>query len=744
MTIYNIKKYILRTAALALPVLGLGGLSSCEDMMTVDTGDKAYVNAQDTLYSYLGIMRAMQDVAERQVILGEIRGDLVTSTDYTTDTLFAISNFDNPQDRSTYDKPEQQCSMLRVSDYYNVINNCNFYIHNADTSAVKSNIKYMIPEYAQVKAVRAWAYLQLVKNYKEVPFITEPINNLDVIKNFDYSGNLVNKDNLVDKLIEDGLLNFVDTPFPQYGSAADVNGKFGNGFTDIYARLLMIPIRVVLGDLYLLRGGEGDYKQAARYYYEYLQKESTPLYQQYCSAMVYRGEIDYTISNGWGSWGATYTANSSCYDEVISLVPSSANAGLGKMLTRVASIYGYIPSSSQQSSASTSTDDSGNQTTNTDANGNEVFESSGAISVTPTYKRQYAPSNAFTDVANHQTHVRYTAVGNTPNANVTYIPNCDARYKASIQEYNYESETYPLCAKASSNSQFYYTIPTYRKSLIWLRLAEAINRAGYPEFAFAILKDGLNRYTIPTVQADSTRTITTINDYGYYSKSNGESTVYIDTASARSIYYLDENNNLVEFTGNANSWAFNWDRFRVLKHANDGSLYYVTDSTRVQEFNAFLDFTDNHWNSTYGIHAKGGGFGSWSVSASENGRVRTNTSGYNDSIYYDYAKLLLAQGVDVKTADEKDIINAVENIIVDELALETAFEGNRFTDLVRIAEHKNASGFDGTDWLARKIANRGSKAATNSTPAVEAFDAALYAKLKNTNLWYFAMPAWSN
>ena len=91
-------------------------------------------------------------------------------------------------------------------------------------------------------------------------------------------------------------------------------------------------------------------------------------------------------------------------------------------------------------------------------------------------------------------------------------------------------------------------------------------------------------------------------------------------------------------------------------------------------------------------------------------------------------------------ASEADIINAIENVIVDELALETAFEGNRFTDLVRIAEHKNASGFDGTEWLARKIANRGTKAATEESPAVEGFDAALYSKLKNTALWYFSLP----
>ena len=136
----------------------------------------------------------------------------------TTDTRYAISNFHDPADQS--------CSMLQVSDYYNVINNCNFYLHNADTAAVKSNIKFMVPEYAQVKAVRAWAYHQLVKNYKEVPYITEPVSNLGVIDRFDYANNLINKDNLVDKLIADGILQYLDTPYPQYGSASDTYGKW--------------------------------------------------------------------------------------------------------------------------------------------------------------------------------------------------------------------------------------------------------------------------------------------------------------------------------------------------------------------------------------------------------------------------------------------------------------------------------------------------------------------------------------
>ena len=55
-----------------------------------------------------------------------------------------------------------------------------------------------------------------------------------------------------------------------------------------------------------------------------------------------------------------------------------------------------------------------------------------------------------------------------------------------------------------------------------------------------------------------------------------------------------------------------------------------------------------------------------------------------------------------------DTINAVEDIICDEMALELAFEGNRFGDLTRMARHKNQAGLYGSDyggeWLARKLA----------------------------------------
>jgi hypothetical protein len=68
---------------------------------------------------------------------------------------------------------------------------------------------------------------------------------------------------------------------------------------------------------------------------------------------------------------------------------------------------------------------------------------------------------------------------------------------------------------------------------------------------------------------------------------------------------------------------------------------------------------------------------------------------------------LREQGVPVATT-KADSINAVEDLLCDEYALEFAFEGNRWFDLCRLARHKNAAALYGSDygslWLSRKLA----------------------------------------
>ena len=70
------------------------------------------------------------------------------------------------------------------------------------------------------------------------------------------------------------------------------------------------------------------------------------------------------------------------------------------------------------------------------------------------------------------------------------------------------------------------------------------------------------------------------------------------------------------------------------------------------------------------------------------------------------------------TGTLNDTINAMEDIICDEMALELAFEGNRFGDLTRMARHKNRAGLYGSDfgsqWLAKKLAYK--------SPAVSLLD----------------------
>ncbi len=167
-----------------------------------------------------------------------------------------------------------------------------------------------------------------------------------------------------------------------------------------------------------------------------------------------------------------------------------------------------------------------------------------------------------------------------------------------------------------------------------------------------------------------------------------------------------------------------------------GALYYV-DSLEVQNF--FLPFTETVWQNNFGIHARGCGYGTWTSTD----YITTNLTGYNDSTNYTYDRMLAEQGVDVTTASEAEIINAVENVIVDELALETAFEGNRFTDLVRIAEHKNASGFKGTDWLAGKIADRELYYNPITLESSGERNSELYNKLIDPSNWYFSLPVWT-
>jgi hypothetical protein len=72
-------------------------------------------------------------------------------------------------------------------------------------------------------------------------------------------------------------------------------------------------------------------------------------------------------------------------------------------------------------------------------------------------------------------------------------------------------------------------------------------------------------------------------------------------------------------------------------------------------------------------------------------------------------------GLGLTTYTKEDYINAMEDLLCDEYAMEFAFEGTRFSDLRRLALHKNqsspiqyGSNF-GDKWLSRMLKNNATR-----------------------------------
>ncbi len=75
-------------------------------------------------------------------------------------------------------------------------------------------------------------------------------------------------------------------------------------------------------------------------------------------------------------------------------------------------------------------------------------------------------------------------------------------------------------------------------------------------------------------------------------------------------------------------------------------------------------------------------------------------------------------------ANQAVVEDAVEDLIIDEMALELAFEGTRFSDLYRAAKRR------GADYLAKRVAKR-------HTGEV---DEKLRSRLNNKSNWFLPLP----
>ncbi len=224
-------------------------LTSCKDILDVEykdvlTYDENYRNEFDSRSAALGIAGLFQqNLADQYVLLGELRGDLIDITKNTDEYMrqIAIHQVDTS---NPYIDPRK---------FYEVILSCNDAIENMIIMRENERVSQDIfdRDYSEVAAFRCWIYYLLAVHFGSVPYITETIEDIDMIENGDFT--VLNLDEMIDALI-----NFMSTipslEMTGWDISLDNYGSINRAFVDK---------AFFLADLNLWKG---NYREAARLY----------------------------------------------------------------------------------------------------------------------------------------------------------------------------------------------------------------------------------------------------------------------------------------------------------------------------------------------------------------------------------------------------------------------------------------------------------------------------------------------
>lgn len=528
--------------------------TSCADFFEQDSdhvvfADKDHLNnATDTIYSVIGILNKLQAVADRTILLGEARADLMDVTANTNADLRDLALF-RAGDDNIYNQPR---------DYYAVINNCNYFIKNVEDSLKNNRNEYIfLRELAAVKAVRAWTYLQLALNYGSVPFYTEPLLTKEE-SDRDYPR--VDLKYICDYFIKD-LQPYTEQDLPGYGTIKSLDSRF-----------FFFPVNVMLGELNLWAG---NYKEAALCYYKYISTRNG----------TNNAYPTGTRFIAWDPSTSNWSENGYYTDLQYSWRIAMETWQEGELITMIPG--DSIPSEGYYSQL------------------RNIFNTNDEND----YKASLTPSQSLIDLSAAQKYCHLYSVGN--KVDTLYAPSNLPNYLAGdlrLRGTWYTTDNGYVNGERSTLQTIYkYTTRNariYRRTMLWLHMAEAMNAAGYPRFAYAILSKGINN--------------------------------------------------------------------RVLEE--DIIPYYSADSTFLRQF----DFPERLYTlyntpasmttaNTQGIHSRGSGF----------------------SQYNQYYRLPDDPAIEDSLARIAYQQKGVEKMLIDESALEFAFEGTRWYELMRYAMRNN-------------------------------------------------------
>ena len=411
-------------------------LISCSDLVDTDSEfvefqeDNRLQAPTDSVYSVMGIIYKMQAIADRTVLLGELRGDLTTTTASAASDLKAITNFQIGTDNA----------YNRVSDYYAVINNCNYYLKYVNKDLMKNGRRVFEAEYAAVKAFRAWTYLQLALVYGQVPLVTEPLlteeesqaamrqNRADITAICNY--------------FIDDIKDYVDTKLPTYGQINNQNSQ-----------KYFIPVRALLGDLCLWAGR---YQEAAMYYHDYLALRTAPVRTGISKATWYDSNTK-EFRNAGNSF--SFGSNS---NECLCYIPMETSEFYG-IKSELDNIFNSTDINQQFAQA-------------------QPTARLRQLSAAPNYCATFVNVDQSVDTI-------YAPKDNLTRAE--YVG--DLRFGTIYENRVLSKERFARVSNEVQTIDKFNSagVTLYRTNMVYLRYAEALNRAGFPQSAFAVLKYGL-------------------------------------------------------------------------------------------------------------------------------------------------------------------------------------------------------------------------------------------------------------
>ena len=654
-------KSIIKCGLLLL-VLGTATVS-CEDMFTADnTLVTTELAPQDTLFQMMGIIKRMQKLADRTVLLGEVRADLVD-----VDPLHASADIqelaaNNVSAANVYNQP---------SDYYAVINSCNIYLANVDSMRNSQGTrKYFEKEILAAKCFRAWCYLELLKIYGDVPYIRTPVLNSDNAEEIVASGKKEGMVTIVTDMIND-LVNF------RAAENDELRQSYGNRtFNGIRYSEMVIPVRAMLAELYLWRasytGNESDYINAIRMYHDYFTFPSEEI-------NTGRARANWPSRDSERPSTSDYNSNFLDASQCAGVLPMETSQYYGTV-SKLRGVFCSLDSNNYYPAVVAS--QRAKDISKAQDYCQFLVEGGGLPEI---YFREHDP-NLYSDYKTMEGDLRLYAVSDGPD-NVK-DNSSNSHENSSYNNMYYLNRKYGTTTNGNSYLPF---VPYFRNNILYLHFAEALNRAGFPETAFAILKYGLSYYTLTNrdiVSKDEFDRLSLITSIGF---------------TVQEPKFTDDDLKK-QTTGTAAIWSSDvfatyfivpldqMNPQRIIEGGNYIQVGIHSFGSGDSEYNDRYFLDDEETKSGLKAYKE-------DLELEEVPRLSRNST-HEDSVEYDrvVAYNAYADSVNIAQKDSVDSYNAeylaspdirtkrqahVSKLILEEEALEGVFEGQRFYDIMR-------------------------------------------------------------